>query len=88
MVMVDVCPYSLGTSVLRVNSTACGSQAISIRSSSVHRGAGQSRVNPCVTSTDNQGPASIDVYQGEARLVKDNILLGELNIAVTPRPAG
>lgn len=30
----------------------------------------------------------VDIVQGEARLVKDNILLGEVRVNVPPRPAG
>lgn len=87
MVMVDVCPYSLGTSVLREFDGMRQSghfDPIIERNTVVP----VSRESTYVTSTDNQASVSIDVYQGEARLVKDNILLGELNIAVPPRPAG
>ena len=87
MVMVDVCPYSLGTSVLREFDGMRQSghfDPIIERNTVVP----VSRESTYVTSADNQTSVSIDVYQGEARLVKDNILLGELNIAVPPRPAG
>lgn len=87
MVMVDVCPYSLGTSVMREFDGMRQSghfDPIIERNTVVP----VSRESVYCTSQDNQTSVSIDVYQGEARLVKDNILLGELNISLPPRPAG
>jgi molecular chaperone HscC len=87
MVMVDVCPYSLGTSVIREFDGMRQSghfDPIIERNTVVP----VSRESAYCTSQDNQTSVSIDVYQGEARLVKDNILLGELKITVPPRPAG
>ncbi len=87
MVMVDVCPYSLGTSVIREFDGMRQSghfDPIIERNTVVP----VSRESTYAPSADNQTSVSIDVYQGEARLVKDNILLGELKIPVPPRPAG
>jgi molecular chaperone HscC len=47
-----------------------------------------SRMDRLVTVRDNQTTLHIVIYQGEARLVKDNIKLGELSLAVPPAAAG
>lgn len=87
MVMVDVCPYTLGTSVMREFDGMRQSghfDPIIERNTVVP----VSRESSYCTSQDNQTSVSIDIYQGEARLVKDNIQLGELKISLPPRPAG
>ena len=87
IVMVDVCPYSLGTSVSR---TFNGIQQSGLFDPIIERNSvvPVSREASYQTAHDNQTLVSIDIYQGEARRVTDNILLGELNIPVPPRPAG
>ncbi len=40
------------------------------------------------TLHDNQQQMDIGIYQGEARRIKDNILLGSMSVPVPPRPAG
>ncbi len=41
-----------------------------------------------VTTVDGQKRMVVGIFQGEARLVKDNIRLGELNLPIPPAPAG
>jgi molecular chaperone HscC len=40
------------------------------------------------TIEDNQRRMAIRVFQGESRLVKDNVRLGEIDISLPPAPAG
>ena len=40
------------------------------------------------TVQDNQRHVHFGIYQGEARMVQDNVLLGEIDIPVPPGPAG
>lgn len=40
------------------------------------------------TLQDGQKRVSVRIFQGESRLVANNIFLGELEVAVPPRPAG
>jgi len=40
------------------------------------------------TMQDNQREVRFGIYQGEARTVQDNVLLGELALPVPPAPAG
>jgi molecular chaperone HscC len=47
-----------------------------------------SRVERFFTMADNQRKVLFAIYQGEARDVKKNVKLGELEVPVPPRPAG
>jgi len=48
-----------------------------------------SRSHPLATLAPNQVEVALNVYQGEGRMVKDNLLLGELKVSGIPRgPAG
>lgn len=88
MILTDVCPYTLGTSM-------------SVRKSHGQYESGHflpiierntiipvSRVERLYTVYDNQSILNIDVLQGESRMSKDNIPLGELNVPIPPKPAG
>lgn len=88
IVLTDVCPFSLGTDV-------------SIRSAGNIRQAGYfcpiierntvipvSRTETFYTCYDGQNKVEIDILQGESRLAKNNLKLGEITVAVPKRPAG
>jgi len=47
-----------------------------------------SRSHLLQTVTDNQQVLKLRIYQGESRLVADNVLLGEINMPVPRAPAG
>lgn len=47
-----------------------------------------SREHSYSTASDNQKYVKLGIYQGESRLVKDNIPLGDVEIPVPPRPRG
>jgi len=90
MVMTDVCPYSLGIEIARraggnTSHLVPGHYMPIIERNSV---VPISRVESICTLTDNQRELLVKIYQGEGRLVKDNIYLGELRFPVPPRPAG
>jgi len=86
VVMTDVAPYSLGVEVVR----RMQSQAISgghfdpviERNSTVPI----SRVGHYFPVEDGQQQLELNIYQGEARLVKDNIHLGKLSVALPRGP--
>jgi molecular chaperone HscC len=88
IVLTDVCPYSLGTEVSRKigpNQFEHGLfNPIIERNTLVPA----SRVSNFVTLTDRQAVVHLPVYQGENRLVRNNVFLGEVRIDVPPRPAG
>lgn len=88
MVMTDVCPYSLGVSISK--RLEDGSRRNGFFSPIIERNSAVpiSREESYFTSADYQTDIELEIYQGEARLVKDNILLGELNIPVPAMKAG
>jgi molecular chaperone HscC len=47
-----------------------------------------SRVERLVTIADQQTTIALRMYQGESRLVKDNVFLGSIQVAVPPKAAG
>lgn len=80
IVMTDVCPYTLSIAI----STRLpdGTKALGISSPIIERNTviPASRVETYMADSDKQTRATIKIYQGEARFVKDNIFLGELEI--------
>ncbi len=87
IVLTDVCPYTLGieTSNRFGNSIEGGHYLPIIERNSV---VPVSRVKTVQTLSDNQKHVLVKIYQGESRLVKDNIALGELDIPIPPAKAG
>ncbi|MBF0676317.1 molecular chaperone HscC [Pseudomonas sp.] len=86
VVLTDVCPYTLGieTSIEFGRQVESGHYLPIIeRNCAVP----VSRMKSIVTVRDNQTEVLIRIFQGESRLVKDNIYLGELTIQVPPRKA-
>lgn len=85
-VMTDVCPYTLGTEVVRL--LEHGSQAGGFYAPVIERNAvvPVSRVQRFVPLTPQQKQIRIGVYQGESRMVRDNISLGEITLALEPGP--
>ncbi|QWT19060.1 molecular chaperone HscC [Bacillus sp. NP157] len=84
-VMTDVCPYTLGTEVARRldnGNHAEGFYAPIIQRNTV---VPVSRVERFTPVSANQTQIRIGVYQGESRMVRDNIPLGEV---VVPLPKG
>lgn len=87
VVLTDVCPYSLGTDIsIRFGHQLEGGHYMPI----IERNCvvPVSRVKSLVTMADNQTKVITRIYQGESRLVKDNIYLGEMTVEVPPRKAG
>jgi len=87
VVLTDVCPYSLGieTSIPMGTRIESGHYLPIIERNTV---VPVSRVQRVQTLHDGQKEVLLKIFQGESRLVKDNIPLGELNIVVPPKPAG
>ena len=86
IVMTDVAPYSLGVAVsVRLDEQAVSSghfDPLIERNSPVPI----SRVKTYVPMQDRQSQLELQVYQGEARMVRDNIHLGSLSIALPRLP--
>jgi len=88
VVLTDVAPYTLGIETMRYlgNGRFADGQYLPIieRNTVVPT----SRSETVYSVADNQTGFKIKVFQGESRLVADNIKLGEVAIAVPPGPAG
>lgn len=87
VVLTDVCPYTLGieTTMQFGQQFESGHYLPIIERNCV---VPVSRVRSVHTLHDNQQHVLLQIYQGESRLVKDNIPLGELDIPVPRRKAG
>ena len=86
--LTDVCPFTLGIDIAEVD-----------RAGFIHPGhfspiierntiVPASRLRTFATVQDGQPLVQFGVYQGEARLVAENVRLGSIRIPVPPRPAG
>jgi molecular chaperone HscC len=86
VVMTDVAPYSLGLQVARrfdSGAVSSGHYDPVIERNTV---VPVSRVKRYWPMAEGQRVLELVVYQGEARLVKDNVKLGELRIDLEPGP--
>ncbi len=86
VVLTDVCPYTLGTAV--VNHSVYDDSLLFSPIIERNTVVPASRYNIYETATDNQKKLNMKIYQGESRLVKNNILLGEFEVTVPPGPQG
>ncbi len=88
MILTDVCPYSLGintTKKLGENQYSIGHYSPIIERNTPIP---VSRVERYATIDDYQKKLTIDIYQGESRLVENNLKLGELSVKIPSAPAG
>ncbi len=88
VVMTDVAPYSLGIAISRqigANQYDPGHYLPIIeRNSTVPI----SRTESITTVRDGQSELNVLIFQGESRLVKDNVFLGRIEFPIPPKPAG
>ncbi|WP_339731046.1 molecular chaperone HscC [uncultured Gimesia sp.] len=88
MVMTDICPFTLGTEISKdFGSRHADGYYLPI----IHRNTTipVSREEVVCTAHPNQRHVTVNVYQGEARKVEDNLFLGKLEIkGLPPGPAG
>jgi molecular chaperone HscC len=90
VILTDVCPYSLGTAVVRILGDNLQNYESGYFLPIIERNTPipVSRVERLFTIRDNQTALVVDIYQGESRKVENNIKLGELRINLPPGPAG
>jgi molecular chaperone HscC len=88
MVLTDVSPFTLGIGISE--RTPAGNFVGGFFLPIIERNTviPASRVKSVTTLEDNQTAITVDIYQGESRLVKDNIQLGSLRVRVPPGKAG
>ncbi|MFK8112882.1 MAG: Hsp70 family protein [Rubripirellula sp.] len=88
MIMTDVCPFTMGVEVVR---ELGGQMRDGYFSPVLHRNSTIpiSKEEVFSTVVANQPAVTVKVYQGDARKVSDNVLLGELEVSpLPPGPAG
>lgn len=80
---------------IEVKTRTCHALGVETKDGEFHEVIPRNRKTPCEksciysTSTDNMTSLDINVYQGSSRLVKDNSLIGTVNISdLAERPAG
>jgi len=83
IVMTDLCPFTLGTGVIGTNGSGPLRMSPIIERNSILP---CSQVERYHTVLDQQEKISIDVYQGEERYCRDNLILGKLSVPVPPGP--
>ncbi|KNY29183.1 molecular chaperone HscC [Pseudobacteroides cellulosolvens] len=88
VILTDVCPYTLGTSVTVRKSQGFHEPGHFLPIIERNTTIPVSKVERLYTIYDNQKIINVDILQGESRLSKDNIFLGELNVPVPPKTAG
>ena len=88
VVMTDVSPYSLGIEISRQtgkNQYTAGHYLPIIERNTI---VPVSRVQNITTIRDSQKELDIVIYQGESRLVKDNVFLGTIKVPIPIKKAG
>jgi molecular chaperone HscC len=90
MVMTDVAPFTLGIETMVQYGEEVSGRMHGIFMPIIERNTviPASRSKVVTTVEDNQRGMSVRVFQGEARLVKDNVALGEFVLKLPPAPAG
>lgn len=88
VVVTDVCPYSLGVDVAR--HLPGGGFEEGLFAPILERGTviPASRIHSFSTLRDNQTNVEFGIFQGEARLVRDNVEIGRTSVRVPRGPAG
>ncbi len=88
IIMTDVAPFTMGINVS--DRQPDGSRLTGVYMPIIERNTiiPASRVKPVFNIEDNQTAISLQVYQGEALMVKDNILLGKMSVRCPPAPEG
>ncbi len=85
VVLTDVSPYTFGIGTYNPNDIENDLYSPIIERNTVIP---VSRSASYVTVAKNQDEILFQIYQGENRLVKDNLFLGELKVKVPKKPAG
>ncbi len=86
IVLTDVCPYTLGMEVSeKIGREFKSGFYLPIIERNTIVPVSRSEIVNCIQ--DNQREMKVCIFQGESRLVKDNIFLGEVTVKFPPLPA-
>ena len=86
--ITDVCPYSLGVDIGERGPGGAIKRGIFSPILERNIVVPASRVKSFTTLEDGQKKIKLGIYQGESRLVAENIHLGAIEINLPPKPAG
>ena len=87
-VMTDVAPFTLGISVSHKGEDGVRTSGLFMPIIERNTVIPASRVKVVTTIEDNQTSLNLEVFQGEAPLVKDNIKLGTMKLRLPPAREG
>jgi molecular chaperone HscC len=87
IILTDVCPYSLGTGVVKDMGNGKHESGYFLPIIERNTPIPVSKVDRLCAVQDNQTSINLEIYQGESRRVENNIKLGELKIKVPQGPA-
>lgn len=88
IILTDVCPYTLGTSVVKEMGDGKYEDGYFFPIIERNTPIPVSRVERLYSVCNNQRKIRIQAYQGESRRVENNIKLGEMHIGIPKAPAG
>ena len=88
VVVTDVCPFTLGVEVVSRRPDGRWMQGVFLPIIERNTTVPVSREDTLTTIQDNQEEISCRIFQGESRVVCNNIKLGELNVKVPKDKAG
>ena len=88
VVMTDVAPFTLGISVSHKGEDGVRTSGLFMPIIERNTVIPASRVKVVTTIEDNQTSLNLEVFQGEAPLVKDNIKLGTMKLRLPPAREG
>lgn len=86
--ITDVAPFTLGVEVGERDGSGGIREGIFSPIIDRNTPVPASREHVYATLSDNQRKVSFGIYQGEARMVRDNVKIGEIDLPVPPGPAG
>jgi molecular chaperone HscC len=88
VVLTDVAPFTLGTEVAENDGSGGYIQGFFLPVIERNTVIPASRSKVISTIADNQTRVEVKIYQGESRMVRDNVQLGQLKLRVPRGPAG
>lgn len=88
MILTDVCPFTLGTSVARRMDDNHYEGGYFLPIIERNTPIPVSKVDRLYTIVDNQTKLVVRIFQGESRRVENNVSLGELEVSIPPAPEG
>ncbi len=88
VILTDVCPFSLGTEVVIDSSNHRYNETYFCPIIERNTTIPVSRTETFYTAHDNQSKVVVEIIQGESRLVKNNLKLGQITVNVPRRKAG